>query len=99
MYWHEQLRRTRCPMQKAQVALVLQTVEEAFARHACPRQLQPEVLAGWSGWAAEHTRAFHQASSAGEGRNSYLSQMQHNHPVCISRHCHTYGRDATSRRH
>jgi hypothetical protein len=79
MYWQEQLRRTRCPVQKAQIALVLQAVAEAFARHSCTRQLKPEVLAGWKVWAAEHARAFQRASSAVEGRNGYLSQMQQNH--------------------
>jgi hypothetical protein len=79
MYWQEQLRRTRHRGQKAQVALVLQAVEEAFERHACTRQLKPEVLAGWKAWAAEHAKAFQRASSAVEGRNGYLSQMQHNH--------------------
>jgi hypothetical protein len=79
MYWQEQLRRTRHPVQKAQVALVLRAVAEAFARHPCTRQLTPEVLAGWKAWAAEHARAFQRASSAVEGRNGSLSQMQHNH--------------------
>jgi hypothetical protein len=79
MYWQAQLRRTRHRGQKAQIALVLQAVEEACARHACPRQLTPEVLAGWKAWAAEHAKAFQRASSAVEGRNGYLSQMQHNH--------------------
>jgi hypothetical protein len=79
MYWHEQLRRTRCPGQKAQIALVLQAVEEAFERHPCTLKLTAEVLAGWKAWAGEHARAFQRASSAVEGRNGYLSQMQHNH--------------------
>jgi Family of unknown function (DUF6399)/IclR helix-turn-helix domain len=79
MYWQEQLRRTRCPGQKAQIALVLQAVEEACERHPCTRQLKPEVLTGWKAWAAEHARAFQRASSAVEGRNGSLSQMQHNH--------------------
>jgi hypothetical protein len=78
-YWREQLRRTRHPVQKAQIALVLQAVEEAFARHPYTRQLTPEVLADWQAWAADHARAFQRASSAVEGRNGYLSQMQHNH--------------------
>jgi hypothetical protein len=78
MYWQEQLRRTRCPVQKAQIALGLQAVAEAFARHSCTRQLNPEVLAGWKAWAAEHARAFQRASSAVEGRNGYLSQRQPN---------------------
>jgi uncharacterized protein DUF6399 len=79
MYWQEQLRRTRCPGQKAQMALALQAIAEAFERHPCTQQLKPEVLAGWKAWAAEHARAFQRASSAVEGRNGYLSQMQHNH--------------------
>src|SRR5215471_378565 len=79
MYWHEQLRRTRCSGQKAPIALVLQAVEEAFERHPCTLQLTAELLAGWQAWAGEHARAFQRASSAVEGRNGYLSQMQHNH--------------------
>src|SRR5262245_10328484 len=79
MYWHEQLHRTRCPGQKAQIALVLQAVEEAFTRHPCTLKLTAEVLAGWKAWAGEHARAFQRASSAVAGRNGYLSQMQHNH--------------------
>jgi Family of unknown function (DUF6399)/IclR helix-turn-helix domain len=78
-YWQEQLRRTRHPGQKAQIALVLRAVEEVFERHPCTRRLTPEVLAGWQVWAAEHAKAFQRASSAVEGRNGYLSQMQHNH--------------------
>jgi len=79
MYWQEQRRRTRHRGQKAQIALVLQAVEEAFERHARTQQLTPEVLAGWKAWAAEHAKAFQRASSAVEGRNGSLSQMQHNH--------------------
>jgi hypothetical protein len=79
MYWQEHLRRTRCPEQKAQITLVLEAVAEAFARHPCTRKLPAEVLAGWKAWAADHARAFQRASSAVEGRNGSLSQMQHNH--------------------
>jgi hypothetical protein len=78
-YWHEPLRRTRCPGHKAQSALVLQAVAEALERHPCTRKLTAEVLAGWKAWGAEHARAFQRASSAVEGRNGSLSQMQHNH--------------------
>src|SRR5919202_636797 len=41
MYWQEQLRRTRHPVHKVQMALVLQAVEAVFERHPCTRQLQP----------------------------------------------------------
>ena len=79
MYWQEQLRRTRHPAQKAQIALVLKTLEEAFEQYSCTHQLQPELLSDWKAWAADHAKAFQRASSAVEGRNGYLSQMQHNH--------------------
>jgi hypothetical protein len=79
MYWHAQLRRTRCPGHKAQMALALQAVAEAFERHPCTRQLKPEVLAGWKAWAGAHARAFQRASSAVEGRNGSRSQRPHNH--------------------
>jgi Family of unknown function (DUF6399)/IclR helix-turn-helix domain len=78
-YWQEQLSRTRCPEHKAQIARALQAVQDAFERHPCTRRLMPEVLAGWQAWADEHARAFQRASSAVEGRNGYLAQMQHNH--------------------
>jgi hypothetical protein len=79
MSWHAQYARTRSRAQKAQIAFVLQLVQEAFERHPCTASLTPEVLAGWQSWAGEHVRAFQRASSAVEGRNGYLSQMQHNH--------------------
>src|SRR4029450_3202955 len=47
MYWQDQRRHTRCPEQKAQIALVLQALEEACEGHPCTRQLTPELLAGW----------------------------------------------------
>ena len=78
MYWHEQLHRTRCPGQKAQIALVLQAVAEAVARHPCTQKLPAEVLAGWKAWAAEHARALQRASSAVAGRNGSRSQLQPN---------------------
>lgn len=79
MDWQEHLRRTRHAGHKAQIVLVLQAVEEAFERHPCTRQLTSEVLAAWKAWAADHAKAFQRASSAVEGRNGSLSQMQHNH--------------------
>ena len=79
MYWQDHLSRTRCLQQKAQIAQVLTTIQAAFERHPCTQRLAPEVLADWKAWAADHARAFQRASSAVEGRNGYLSQMQHNH--------------------
>ena len=79
MYWQAQRSRTRSRSQKAQIAFVLPLVQEAFERHPCTALLIAEMLDGWHLWAGDHVRAFQRASSAVEGRNGYLSQMQHNH--------------------
>lgn len=79
MYWHEQLSRTRCPRRKAKLVEALAAVQAAFETHPITGQLAPDVLAGWKTWAREHAKAFQRASSAVEGRNGYLSQMNHNH--------------------
>jgi hypothetical protein len=79
MYWQLQGSRTRCPRRKAKLLQALETVQNAFEAHPITRQLAPDVLAGWKAWATEHAKAFQRASSAVEGRNGYLSQMQHNH--------------------
>lgn len=76
MYWQEQLRRTRHRAQKAQIALVLNGLEEKFEQHSCTRQLQPELLANWKAWAADHAKAFQRASSAVEGRNGYRFSLK-----------------------
>jgi len=79
VYWQEQLRHTRHRVQKAQIVIVLKALEEAFEQHSCTRQLQAALLVDWKAWAMDHAKAFQRASSAVEGRNGYLSQMQHNH--------------------
>jgi hypothetical protein len=77
-YWQEQVARTRCPRRKAPLVQALVAVQHAFDTHPITQQLAPEVLEGWHVWAAEQAKAFQRASSAVEGRNGYLSQMQHN---------------------
>jgi len=74
-----QRRRTRHAGQKAQIALVLQAVEEACARPPCTRQRTSAVLAAGKAWAADHARAFQRASSAVAGRHGSRSQRQHTH--------------------
>jgi Family of unknown function (DUF6399)/IclR helix-turn-helix domain len=78
-YWQLQVARTRCPRRKAKLLQALEAVRQAFEAHPITRQLTPDVLAGWEVWATAHAKALQRASSAVEGRNGYLSQMQHNH--------------------
>jgi hypothetical protein len=56
----------------------LAAVRTAFDTHASTRRLDRQVLAEWHAWARLRVQAFARASSAVEGRNGYLSQIQHN---------------------
>ena len=78
MYWQHQVSRTRCPRRKAKLVQALEAVQDTFDRHPITRQLAPDVLEGWKAWAAEHAKAFQRASSAVEGRNGALAQLNHN---------------------
>jgi|GraSoiStandDraft_28_1057319.scaffolds.fasta_scaffold48045_1 hypothetical protein len=78
VYWEHQVTHTRCPRRKAKMVQALETVRAAFDTHAITQRLAPQVLAEWQAWATDRVNVFQRASSAVEGRNGYLSQMQHN---------------------
>ena len=78
VYWEHQVARTRCRRRKTQIRHALEAVRTAFERHPVTRRLAPHVLAAWTAWASDRVKSFQRTSSAVEGRNGYLSQMQHN---------------------
>jgi hypothetical protein len=78
MYWDDQVARTRCRRRKARIRQALEAVRTAFERHPLTLRLAPHVLAAWQGWAVDRVKSFQRTSSAVEGRNGSLSQMQHN---------------------
>jgi len=79
VYWEHQAAHTRCARRKAKLRKALESVQATFHTHAITTQLAPRVLEEWKAWALQRTKAFQRTSSAVEGRNGYLSQMQHNH--------------------
>jgi hypothetical protein len=79
VYWEHHVAHTRCPRRKAKLRQALEAVRTAFDTHAITRGLDRHVLAEWQAWACLRVQVFARASSAVEGRNGYLSQMQHNH--------------------
>jgi hypothetical protein len=78
VYWEHQATHTRCPRRKAKIVQALETVRAVFNTHAITQRLAPQVLTEWQAWATDRVNVFQRASSAVEGRNGYLSQMQHN---------------------
>jgi hypothetical protein len=78
VYWDRRAAQTRWPRRKARIGQALEAVRTVFNTHTLPQRLAPHVLADWQAWATERVNGFQRASSAVEGRNGYLSQMQHN---------------------
>src|SRR5262249_38932802 len=78
VYWERQIARTRCRRRKASIQEAWAAVRATFAQHTITQRLAPRILADWHTWATDRINAFQRASSAVEGRNSYLSQMHHN---------------------
>ena len=56
----------------------LEAVRAAFDAHTITQPLAPQVLVAWQAWATDRVKTFQRASSAVEGRNGSLAQMQHN---------------------
>ena len=79
VYWEHQVAHTRCTRRKAKIVQALEAVRAEFDTHAITQRLDRQVLEEWQEWARRRVRVFARASSAVEGRNGYLSQMQHNH--------------------
>jgi hypothetical protein len=78
VYWDRRAAQTRCPRRKARIGQALEAVRTVFNTPTITQRLAPHVLADWQAWATERVNVFQRASSAVEGRNGYLSQMQHN---------------------
>lgn len=79
MSWKQLVSRTRGRRRQAKRVQALEAAQAACETHPLTAELAPEVLAGWTAWAAEQAKTFQRASSAGEGRNAYLSQRPHHH--------------------
>jgi hypothetical protein len=79
VYWAHQMVHTRCARKQAKLRQALEVVSATLHTHAITKQLAPRVLEEWKAWAVQRTKALQRTSSAVEGRNGYLSPMQHNH--------------------
>ena len=79
VYWEHQATHPRCARRKAKIRQTLEAVQATFHTHPITQHLLPQVLEKWQVWATQRTKVFQRTSSAVEGRNGYLSQMQQNH--------------------
>ena len=76
-YWQQQVAKTKTPVLKAAYQQALDQASEALAQHPLSTTLAADVRERWHVWAGEWAGKFQRASSAVEGRNGYLSQLNH----------------------
>ena len=77
VYWQRQGEKTKTPALKAAYQQAFQQAAQRLHQHPLTATLTPPALATWEKWARDQVALFQRASSAVEGRNGYLSQLNH----------------------
>lgn len=77
VYWQTQVEKTKTPALKTAYQQAFQQAQAALCQHPLTTTVtSPEFEAHYA-WARDLARQFQRASSAVEGRNGYLSQLNH----------------------
>ncbi len=77
VYWQAQVDKTRTPGLKNAYQQAFKHARQALHQHPLTAALSTETFARWQTWVSEWVGQFQRASSAVEGRNGYLSQVNH----------------------
>jgi hypothetical protein len=77
VYWQVQLEKTKTPNLRTAYQRAFKQAQIALRQHLLSATLTPAEWVQWQAWATELVRQFQRASSAVEGRNGYLSQLNH----------------------
>lgn len=77
VYWHAQLKKTKTPTLKSVYQRAFNDARATLVQHPFTSTLTPPAFEKWQAWATEPVAQFQRASSPVEGRNGYLSQLNH----------------------
>lgn len=77
VYWQAQVGKTKTPALKEVYRQAFEHAREVLHHHPLTTTLSAEAFAAWQAWASEWVMKFQRASSPVEGRNGYLSQVNH----------------------
>jgi len=77
VYWQAQLAKTRTPGLKEAYEQAFKGARQALHQHPITAALTEPAFARWQAWASDWVGKFQRASSPVEGRNGYLSQVNH----------------------
>lgn len=77
VYWERQLANARSEPQRQSYQLALDYALSSFYHHPLTSHFQAQELEHWAVWADSMVSRFQRTSSPVEGRNGYLSQINH----------------------
>ena len=77
VYWQTQVEKTKTPALKTAYQQAFRQAQAALLRHPLTATVTPPALETYHAWARDLAGQFQRASSAVEGRNGYLSQLNH----------------------
>ena len=78
LYWQEQIQKTQSADKRLCYQQALERAQQQWQRHPMSSKIDEQTLEKWKQWGLEKVRGFQRTSSAVEGRNGYLSQMNDN---------------------
>ena len=77
VYWQAQVSKTKTPTVKSAYQQAFDAARQALHHHPLTATFSAEVFVTWQAWASDWVTKFQRASSPIEGRNGYLSQLNH----------------------
>jgi DNA-binding transcriptional ArsR family regulator len=77
VYWQAQVEKTKTPALKTAYQQAFRQAQAALLQHPLTATVTPPALETYHAWARDLAGQFQRASSAVEGRNGYLSQLNH----------------------
>jgi hypothetical protein len=77
VYWQRQVEKTQPPILKAAYQTAFQEAHATLLQHPLTATLTVAEFETWQAWAVDLAAQFQRASSAVEGRNGYVSHLNH----------------------
>jgi DNA-binding transcriptional ArsR family regulator len=77
VYWQAQVEKTQTPALKTAYQQAFRQAQAVLLQHPLTATVTPSALETYHAWARDLAGQFQRASSAVEGRNGYLSQLNH----------------------
>jgi DNA-binding LacI/PurR family transcriptional regulator len=77
VYWQTQVEKTKTPALKTAYQQAFRQAQAALLQHPLTATVTPLAFETYHAWASDLAGQFQRASSAVEGRNGYLSQLNH----------------------